>query len=116
MPQRRQILYCRCAKADVIDPDTRQDVLTALVESGLSFRAVTDLCGLAANGDAALVPAESPLTIIACHARAVVALLERLGQAPAGRVEVLNMRTTAPADVAAALARIAEQERQEVAP
>lgn len=91
-----EILYCRCAWAQVVPEETKGDVLDGLCQSGRPFRAVADLCEMAARRDPALAELASgtgPLRIAACFPRAVKGLFRQAGaELSARKVEILNMR------------------------
>lgn len=89
------ILYCHCAFADLVSPDARDAVLRGLVEAGVEFEAVADLCELASRRDSSLkaLVEHADLRIIACHPRAVRWLFEVAGAPLPGKgSEVLNLR------------------------
>lgn len=91
-----QILYCHCAYARVVPPETKTAVLEGLTRSGVDFEAVPDLCEMAARGDRRLaeLAAGNPLHIAACYPRAVKWLFASAG-VDIGDVKatVCNMRT-----------------------
>jgi hypothetical protein len=98
---RCRILYCHCAYAKVVPPETKTAVLNGLSDAAIEFDAVPDLCEMAARGDARLreLAADTPLTIAACYPRAVRWLFAAGGASlPERDVRVLNMRVDA-ADV-----------------
>src|SRR5687767_6250312 len=100
------ILYCHCAFARVVPPETKTAVLDGLTRGEAPFEAVPDLCEMAARRDPRLaaLAAGGPLRIAACYPRAVRWLFASAGaMLPDGSVEILNMRTTAPAAVLHAL-------------
>ena len=91
-----RILYCHCAFAKVVPPDTKTAVLNGLAAANVEFDAVPDLCEMAARGDARLreLAAGTPLAIAACYPRAVRWLFAAAGaDLPDGAVRILNMRT-----------------------
>jgi hypothetical protein len=92
-----RILYCHCAFAKVVPPETKTAVLNGLAEANVEFDAVPDLCEMAARGDARLrelAAGDSPLAIAACYARAVKWLFAAAGATlPDSGVRVWNMRT-----------------------
>ena len=95
MSDRCRILYCHCAYAKVVPPETKTAVLKGLSEANVEFDAVPDLCEMAARGDSRLreLAAEPPLAIAACYPRAVRWLFAAAGaQLPENRVRVWNMR------------------------
>jgi NAD-dependent dihydropyrimidine dehydrogenase PreA subunit len=103
-------LYCNCSYYDFIPRQTKDAVLDAMVEVGLEFEPVTDLCSLAAGRDPKLkqwTQAES-IRIIACFPRAIKWLFYT-GHAPLPpeKATFFNMRTQRPEDIIAGL--LAEQ-------
>ncbi len=100
-----RILYCRCAYAQVVPPDVKQEVLAGLTASGRGFEAVADLCEMAARRDPqlkSLAADDRPLKIAACWPRAVQGLFQLADAAlPKDGVEIHNMRTDAAAEVLA---------------
>jgi hypothetical protein len=94
-----RILYCHCAFARVVPPDTKSAVLNGLAEAGVEFDGVPDLCEMAARGDARLreLAASRPMAIAACYPRAVTWLFAAAGAELAdGAVRICNMRTESP--------------------
>lgn len=91
-----EILYCRCAWAQVVPEETKAAVLDGLCRSGRPFRAVADLCEMAARRDpqlAELAASERPLRVAACFPRAVRGLFRQAGtELPDEGVEIFNMR------------------------
>ena len=91
-----KILYCRCAYANVIREDVKDEVLKGLCESGKSFESVSDLCEMSARKDPQLktILNGEPLKIAACHPRAVKWLFHAAGAdfPEDDSVTVLNMR------------------------
>ena len=102
----RRILYCHCAFAQVVPPETKTAVLDGLSGSGVSFEAVPDLCEMSARRDPALaeIAAGENVAIVACYPRAVRWLFNGAGVSLPELVPVLNMREQAPADILAAVA------------
>ena len=101
----RRILYCHCAFAQVVPPETKIAVLDGLSDAGVSFEAVPDLCEMSARRDPALAEIASgeDVTIVACYPRAVRWLFNGAGVSLPEAVPILNMREQAAADVLAAL-------------
>ena len=101
----RRILYCHCAFAQVVPPETKSTVFANLCESGASFDAVPDLCEMAARRDPALeqIAATPEVAIVACYPRAVRWLFTGAGVALPETVRVLNMREQSAADIAESL-------------
>jgi hypothetical protein len=91
-----RILYCHCAYARIVPPETKAAVLEGLLGRGVEFQAVPDLCEMAARGDRRLaeLAADGPIRIAACYPRAVKWLFASagvdIGDADAS---VCNMRT-----------------------
>lgn len=100
-----RILYCRCAYAQVVPPEVKQEVLAGLAASGRGFEAVADLCEMAARRDPqlkSLAADDRPLKIAACWPRAVQGLFQLADAAlPKEDVEIFNMRTDPAAEVLA---------------
>lgn len=94
-----QILYCHCAYARVVPPETKTAVLEGLLRSGAEFEAVPDLCEMAARRDPRLAELASaaPLRIAACYPRAVKWLFASAG-ADLGDVSVVSNMRTEPAE------------------
>lgn len=98
-----RLLYCRCAYAQVVPEDVKNDVLAGLAASGEAFEAVPDLCEMAARRDPQLQELAStpgPLRIAACWPRAVRGLFTQAGATlPKDSVTIHNMRTDPAEDV-----------------
>src|SRR5262245_34029494 len=108
-----RILYCHCAYARVVPPETKTGVLKGLSEGGVEFEAVPDLCEMAARRDPRLgeLAGEAPLTIAACYPRAVRWLFASAGaELPNERVRVWNMRVEAADTIVAGI--VNETQRQ----
>ncbi|MDF1849890.1 MAG: hypothetical protein P1U85_03585 [Verrucomicrobiales bacterium] len=93
----KKILYCRCAFAQVVPTEVKNQVLEKLTESEISFECVSDLCEMSARKDERLTHLlgdEEPVQIAACYPRAVRWLFHAAGVPfpEDDRVEVLNMR------------------------
>jgi len=99
-----KILYCRCAFAQVIPEETKNEVLKQLCDSGVTFESVADLCEMSARRDSRLkgiFDDESTVRIAACEPRAVKWLFHQ-ADVPFPddeSVEVLNMRDAEPGDI-----------------
>ena len=106
-----RVLYCHCVYAQVVPKATKEAVLKGLIDSGIPFDAVPDLCELSAKKDPCLkelIGDGGMVTIAACYPRAVKWLFAAAGaKLPDSGVEILNMRTETPDAV---LARILKQE------
>lgn len=101
-----RLLYCRCAYAQVVPEDVKNEVLTGLAEEGAAFEAVPDLCEMAARRDPQLaeLAAGGPLRIAACWPRAVRGLFTQAGASlPKEGVSIHNMRTDTSATVLAGM-------------
>lgn len=95
------MLYCHCARAELISREARAAALEVLSERGEPFLALPDLCASAA--------ARSPLLraagarAIACYPRAVRWFLERGGASPPPGFAAVGLREREPGSVAAEL-------------
>ena len=101
-----RLLYCRCAYAQVVPREVKDQVLDALAASGRTFEAVPDLCEMSARRDPRLgeLAAADGLRIAACYPRAVKWLFAAAGTPlPKEGVEVRNMRVEAAETVSAAM-------------
>ena len=93
---KKRILYCRCAYANVVPQDVKDEVLKRLGASGVAFDAVSDLCEMSASNDPRLkeIAEQGNVNICACFPRAVKGLFHAAeADLPEEGVEVLNMRT-----------------------
>ena len=113
MSQKALTIYCDCAYYDLVDAEVKARVLDALKGSGCELEAVSDLCGLCAEGDPRLkewAKADS-LRIFACYPRAVKWLFHRGGAPlPEDGVEIINMRTGQVEDILRSLQEEASDE------
>src|SRR5690606_8165810 len=94
-----RILYCHCAYARVVPPDTKHAVLDGLARAGVEFDAVPDLCEMAARRDPHLAELASagPMKVAACYPRAVKWLFASAGvNIDPGTSVIVNMRTDGP--------------------
>ena len=100
-PDNRRILYCHCAYARVVPGEVKQEVLTKLAESDLTFDAVPDLCEMAARRDAhiATLISGGALRIAACYPRVVRSLFQAAGSPLPAETQILNMRTETPEQI-----------------
>ena len=105
MSKPNRILYCHCAFAQVVPPETKSAVFEHLCGSDASFDAVPDLCEMSARRDPALeqIADTDDVAIVACYPRAVRWLFTGAGITLPEGVRVLNMREQSPADIAASL-------------
>ena len=100
----RRILYCHCAFAQVVPPETKAAVLERLSDAGVPFEAVPDLCELAARRDPAAADiASSDATIVACYPRAVRWMFSAAGARLPEGSEILNMRVAAADEIVSRL-------------
>jgi hypothetical protein len=106
-PRQPRLLYCRCAYAQVVPEEVKNEVLAGLTEAGHAFQAVPDLCEMAARRDpqlAELTASVGPLRIAACWPRAVRGLFTQAGAPlPKEGVSIHNMRTDTAATVLAGM-------------
>jgi hypothetical protein len=105
MATETRILYCHCAYAQVVPPETKGAVLEQLSAAGVSFVAVPDLCEMSARRDPGLaaIAADGDTTIVACYPRAVRWLFNAAGTTLPEQVRVLNMRAATAPEILAAL-------------
>ncbi len=90
-----RLLYCRCAYAQVVPPEVKDEVLRHLSTGDAAFDSAADLCEMSARRDPRLgaIAASGPLKIAACHRRAVLWLFHAAGFPLDGTTtEVVNMR------------------------
>ena len=106
-----RVVYCHCAFARVIPPQTKAAVLSQLATGDVPFEAVPDLCEMSARHDDRLhsFASDRPVVIVACYERAVRGLFRAAGAPlPEDGVTVANMRTdTADAVMATVHAAVA---------
>ena len=110
----KRILFCNCTYAQIIPKAVKSEVLRGLVDSGVAFDAVADLCEMSARKDPELVQlskitsdengdgedARTELRIAACFPRAVHWLFHAASAPlPSEHVEVLNMRDAKSGEV-----------------
>ena len=100
----RRILYCHCAFAQVVPPETKTGVLEALSASDVPFEAVPDLCEMTARRDPAVADiAGGGATIVACYPRAVRWMFNAAASPLPENVQVLNMRVASAGEILSAL-------------
>jgi NAD-dependent dihydropyrimidine dehydrogenase PreA subunit len=89
-----RVLYCNCSYSNIIPAETKQEVQSALLKSGMDIIAVPDLCGMAAQHDPELehIAASESLIIVACYPRAVRWLFNAANVSLPETVKILNMR------------------------
>ena len=98
-----RVVYCRCAYAQAVPADVKDEVLRRLGSSGAAFEAVSDLCEMSAANDPRLkeIAESENVRICACFPRAVKWLFHSAGaDLPAQGVEIMNMRTEGAAEIA----------------
>lgn len=102
MPETSTIIYCHCGYSNIIDEQTKRCVLDALSASGVSFEAVTDLCGLAAKRDKRFKQwaGLDSIKVVACFARTIKWLFH-FADAPINEnaLRVFNMRSQGPREI-----------------
>ena len=105
--QTSTLLYCRCAYAQVVPGGVKNEVLQGLVDAGVSFESVSDLCEMAAHRDERFkaLASCSNLRIAACYPRAVRGLFQQAGSTLPETAEVHNMRSDPAASVLQAMLR-----------
>jgi hypothetical protein len=90
-----RIIYCHCAYAQVVPKAVKEEVLRRLLDSGVAFDAVADLCEMSAKRDPMLkqLGDGTAIKIAACYPGAVRWLFAAAEAplTPEG-AEVLNMR------------------------
>ena len=91
-----RLLYCNCAYAQIIPKQVKTEVLKGLVDSGVAFDAVADLCEMSAQKDPALKSLAEPgknIKVAACFPRAIKWLFHAAeAPLPEKDVEIFNMR------------------------
>ena len=95
MSQPARIIYCHCAYGQVVPKAVKEEVLQRLLDSGVAFDAVADLCEMSAKRDPMLkqLSEGSEMKVAACYPRAVRWLFVA-AEAPLPKegASVLNMR------------------------
>jgi Pyruvate/2-oxoacid:ferredoxin oxidoreductase delta subunit len=106
MKEEPKILFCHCARAQILPPETKTAVLEHLRNRGAALVEVEDLCELVAKKDPALMPfaKTADLRIAACYPRAVKWLFAS-AKAPLDESAVfLNMRAQSAGQITEILA------------
>lgn len=101
-----RVVYCHCAYAQVVPKLVKEQVLQHLLDSGIAFDAVPDLCEMSARQDPLLTQLVEggEAKIAACYPRAVKWLFSAAGSPlPPEGITVLNMRTDTAENVAFAI-------------
>lgn len=95
-----RIVYCNCTYAQVIPKPVKEQILRGLVESGVAFDAVADLCEMSAKKDPEmkrLAQSGDKIKIAACFPRSVRWLFHAAeAPLPVENVEIFNMRRDSP--------------------
>jgi hypothetical protein len=101
-----RIIYCHCAYAQVVPKAVKEQVLSDLLEAGIAFDAVADLCEMSAKRDPMLkqLATAGDVKIAACYPRAVKWLF-KAAEAPLEEscANILNMRTETAEEVSFAI-------------
>ncbi len=97
----KPIVYCRCAYAQVVPEDTKNEVLEGLCGSGTPFESVSDLCEMSARRDPRLkeLADSGAVRIVACHPRAVKGLFGAAGAGLSEEATIHNMREETATDL-----------------
>jgi len=102
----KKIVFCNCAHTRILPTKVKEKVRDNLIEAGVDFEDVEDLCRMAAERDPALgeMTGGEQVQIAACYPRAVKWLFHAAGNdLDEDRVDVLNMREQSAAEVSEAL-------------
>lgn len=95
MSNAARIIYCHCAYAQVVPKAVKEEVLQRLLDSGIAFDAVADLCEMSAKRDPMLkqLGDGTEIKVAACYPRAVRWLFAAAeAPLPPEGIQVLNMR------------------------
>lgn len=105
MSAAQSILFCNCTYARAVPAPVAGEVLAQIKTSGRTFKAVPDLCAMAARKDPELKESAgcSSPTVIACHARAVKGLFAAAGAPLPPEARVLDMRAQSAEEILHAL-------------
>jgi len=106
MKTKHHVLLCHCGEANIGDAGCRQAVHDGLLAANIPFTGTPDLCRWIAERDSRLhdLADAARLTIIACHPRAVLAMLCAAGiRMPPDQLTILDLRRMAAADILAAI-------------
>ena len=108
-----RIIYCNCTYAQVIPKAVKEQILRGLVESGVAFDAVADLCEMSAKKDPEmkrLTQSGATLKIAACFPRSVKWLFHAAeAPLPVENVEIFNMRRDSAESPEETLAALVDQ-------
>ena len=90
----KRVLLCECKVNRVLPPEAIQRAMASLRRRDVDLVIAEDLCGLAARNDPSLRELlKEPLSVLACHPRAVKYLLRRMVCAcGANRIELRDLR------------------------
>ncbi len=110
--KKTRIIYCDCSVSGVLPGEVKGEVWVALLESGLEFVGVEDLCGVAAldEGRLAAWAGEGDLVVAACYERAVRWLFDRGGAKLSENSTVLNMREQSADEIIERLLAVGSKE------
>lgn len=102
------VVVCTCSGSKAVPSEAVEQVLKALAGSELPCDVVSDLCDLAAAGDARLadLAERHELRIAACAPRAVGALLTAAGVRRVDDVAIWDVAAAPPEQVAAEISAV----------
>ena len=89
------VVYCHCADYQLVSEEIKLRVLDALVDSGVEFKFVSDLCKMAVQEKTTLqdwAKDVCDIKIIACYQRTIKWLFEYAGVALPKETELVNLR------------------------
>lgn len=113
MANSEHIVYCRCKYASIVSKPVKDEVLAGLLERGVRFTAVPDLCEMAAKHDPQMqeIAQEDGCHIIACYPRAVEGLFGSVN-APLdqSKATIHNMRSDTATDILTQIDNALEQD------
>ncbi|MDJ0836322.1 MAG: ferredoxin family protein [Acidobacteriota bacterium] len=115
---REKIVFCNCAYTRILPTKVKEKVRNQLIESGVEFEDVEDMCRMAAERDPKLAEMTEGETvkIAACYPRAVKWLFHAAGaDLDEEKVDVLNMREQEAGEICEALLGEAPPEEPEEA-
>ena len=98
-----KIVFCNCAYTRILPTKVKEKVRNELLESGVEFEDVEDLCRLSAKRDPKLGEMTEATKIAACYPRAVKWLFHAAGHELKNEADVLNMREQEADEVCEAL-------------
>ena len=89
------VLFCKCAKTQLVLDEIKDSVLGAVQAAGLNIVIVDDLCGLAATGNIELFSKwadDDELAVVACYPRAVRSIFAKAGVTLKDTTPIYNLR------------------------